>query len=43
MVLCNLSATGLALMISALCKHTDLSVTVLPMALEMCRLLVDFF
>jgi ATP-binding cassette subfamily G (WHITE) protein 2 len=43
MSLCSLSATSLALMISALCKTTDMSVTVLPMALEVSRLFGGFF
>lgn len=43
MILCSLSATSLALMISALCKTTDMSVTVLPMALEVSRLFGGFF
>jgi ABC-type multidrug transport system ATPase subunit len=43
MILCSLSATSLALMISALCKTTDLSVTILPMVLECARLFGGFF
>ena len=43
MCLCSLAATSLALMISALCKTTAMSVTVLPMALEVCRLFGGFF
>uniref|UniRef100_A0A914P1B6 ABC-2 type transporter transmembrane domain-containing protein n=1 Tax=Panagrolaimus davidi TaxID=227884 RepID=A0A914P1B6_9BILA len=43
MILCSISATSLALMISALCRTTDLSVTVLPMALEVFRLFGGFF
>ena len=43
MTLCSLAATSLALMISALCKTTDMSVTVLPMALEVSRLFGGFF
>uniref|UniRef100_A0A914P039 ABC transporter domain-containing protein n=1 Tax=Panagrolaimus davidi TaxID=227884 RepID=A0A914P039_9BILA len=43
MILCSVSATSLALMISALCRTTDLSVTVLPMALEVFRLFGGFF
>ncbi|CAF0962951.1 unnamed protein product [Didymodactylos carnosus] len=43
MVLCSMAATSLALMISALCKTTDLSVAVLPMALEVSRLFGGFF
>ncbi len=34
MFLCSLAATSLALMVSAICKTTDMSVTVLPLALE---------
>lgn len=43
MTLCSLTATSIALMISALCKTTIMSVTVLPMALELCRLFGGFF
>lgn len=43
MVLCTLSATSLALMVSALCRTTDLSVTVLPLVLELARLFGAFF
>ena len=43
MILCSISATSLALMVSALCKTTDLSVTVLPMVLEVARLFGSFF
>lgn len=43
MVLCQLAATSLALMVSAVCRTTDLSVTVLPMALEINRLYGGFF
>lgn len=43
MILSNLSATSLALMISALCKTTELSVTVLPMVLELARLFGAYF
>jgi len=43
MILCNIAAGALALMIAALCRTTDLSVTVLPMALEVCRLFGGFF
>ncbi|CAF4219034.1 unnamed protein product, partial [Rotaria sp. Silwood2] len=42
-ILCSFAATSLALMISALCKTTDMSVTVLPMALEVTRLFGGFF
>jgi len=43
MILCNLCATGLALMVSAICKTTDMSVTVLPLALEVSRLFGGFY
>eukprot|EP00953_Heterococcus_sp_UTEX-ZZ885_P028758 15330-Heterococcus_DN1.PRE.2 len=43
MTLTSLAATSLALMISAFCRTTDLSVTVLPMALEVSRLFGGFF
>lgn len=43
MLLCSLAATSLALMISAICKTTDMSVTVLPLALEVTRLFGGFF
>lgn len=43
MILCNFSACSLALLVSAVCKTTDLSVTVLPMVLEICRLFGGFF
>lgn len=43
MVLTQLAATSLALMVSAICRTTDLSVTVLPMALEVNRLFGGFF
>ena len=43
MLLCSLAATSLALMVSALCKTTDMSVTVLPLALEITRLFGGFF
>jgi len=43
MVLCSMAATSLALMISALCRTTTFAVTVLPMALEICRLFGGFF
>ncbi|KAI8477255.1 MAG: P-loop containing nucleoside triphosphate hydrolase protein [Monoraphidium minutum] len=41
--LCSLSATSLALCVGAWCRTTDMSVTVLPMALEICRLFGGFF
>jgi hypothetical protein len=34
MILCSLAATSMALAVSAICRTTDLSVTVLPMLLE---------
>ncbi|CAF1270390.1 unnamed protein product [Rotaria sordida] len=43
MLLCSLAATSLALLISAICKTTDMSVTVLPLALEVSRLFGGFF
>lgn len=42
-ILCNLAATSLALMVSAICKTTDLATTVLPMVLEICRLFGGFY
>ncbi|CAF3756084.1 unnamed protein product [Rotaria sordida] len=42
-ILCSFAATSLALMISALCRTTAMSVTVLPMALEVTRLFGGFF
>ena len=43
MIFCSLSATSLALMVSALCKTTDFAVTVLPLTLEIGRLFGGFF
>lgn len=43
MLLCSVASTSLALMVSALCKTTELSVTVLPLALEVTRLFGGFF
>ncbi|GAX83957.1 hypothetical protein CEUSTIGMA_g11381.t1 [Chlamydomonas eustigma] len=43
MILCSLAATSLALAVSALCRTVDMSVTVLPMILELCRLFGGFF
>lgn len=43
MCLCCIASTSLALMVSALCKTTDLSVTVLPLVLEAARLFGGFF
>ena len=42
-ILCSVTSTSLALMISALCRTTALSVTVLPMVLEVTRLFGGFF
>jgi len=42
-ILCSIGSTSLALMISALCRTTDMSVTVLPMVLEVTRLFGGFF
>lgn len=43
MVLCSLSATSIALFISAVCRTTTLAVSVLPMALEVARLFGGYF
>jgi hypothetical protein len=43
MLLCSIAATSLALLVSAICKTTDMSVTVLPLALEITRLFGGFF
>lgn len=43
MLLCSLASTSLALLVSAVCKTTDMSVTVLPLALEVSRLFGGFF
>ena len=43
MVLCTISATSLALMISTICRTTNLAVNILPMALEIARLFGAFF
>ena len=43
MILCSLTATSLALMISALCRTTHMSVTILPMVFEVIRLFGGFF
>jgi ATP-binding cassette subfamily G (WHITE) protein 2 len=43
MIFCNLAATSLALMISAICRTTNLSVNILPIALEIARLFGGFF
>ena len=43
MILCSLSATSLALMVSALSRTIDLSVTILPLVLEISRLFGGFF
>jgi hypothetical protein len=42
MILCSFASRSLALMISALCKTTQTSVTVLPMLLEVTRLFGGF-
>jgi ATP-binding cassette subfamily G (WHITE) protein 2 len=42
-VLGSITSTSMALMISALCRTTSLSVTVLPMVLEVTRLFGGFF
>ena len=41
--LCSITSTSLALMVSALCRTTTMSVTVLPMVLEVARLFGGFF
>jgi len=43
MILCSLSATSIALFISAVCRTTTLAVSVLPMALEIARLFGGYF
>ena len=43
MLLCSIASTSVALMVSALCRTTDMSVTVLPMVLEVSRLFGGFF
>jgi len=43
MVMTSLSATSLALMVSTLAKTTDMSVTILPLILEITRLFGGFF
>lgn len=43
MILCSTAATSLALMVSALARTTDMSVTVLPLMLEISRLFGGFF
>jgi len=43
MILCNFAAVSLALVISAIGRTTDVAVTVLPLALEISRLLGGFF
>jgi hypothetical protein len=43
LVLGSMAAVSLALMISALARSTDMSVTILPMALEVARLFGGFF
>jgi ATP-binding cassette, subfamily G (WHITE), member 2 len=41
-ILCSVTSTSLALMVSALCQTTALSVTVLPIVLEVTRLFGGF-
>ncbi len=43
MILCSTAATSLALMVSALARTTDMSVTILPLMLEVSRLFGGFF
>lgn len=43
MILCSLTATSIALFISAVCRTTTMAVSVLPMALEVARLFGGFF
>jgi len=43
MLLCSVASTSVALMVSALCQTSDMSVTVLPMVLEVTRLFSGFF
>jgi ATP-binding cassette subfamily G (WHITE) protein 2 len=43
MELCSLTATSLALMISTFCRTVTLSITILPLILEICRLYGGFF
>lgn len=43
MFLCANAATSLALLVSAFGRTTDMSVAILPMALELCRLFGSFF
>lgn len=43
MVLCSLTATSIALFISAVCRTTTLAVSVLPLALEISRLFGGYF
>ncbi|KAL6746463.1 P-loop containing nucleoside triphosphate hydrolase protein [Haematococcus lacustris] len=43
MILCSLASTSLALAVSAWARTTDMAVTILPMALEVCRLFGGFF
>ena len=43
MIMTSMAATSLALMVSALARTTTLSVTILPMVLEVCRLFGGFF
>eukprot|EP01113_Clastostelium_recurvatum_P040178 TRINITY_DN6221_c1_g2_i1.p1 TRINITY_DN6221_c1_g2~~TRINITY_DN6221_c1_g2_i1.p1 ORF type:complete len:672 (-),score=98.76 TRINITY_DN6221_c1_g2_i1:16-2031(-) len=43
MILCSLTATSVALFISAVCRTTTLAVSILPVALEIARLFGGFF
>ncbi len=43
MELCALAATSLALMVSTLCRTVTLSVTLLPIILEVCRLFGGYY
>lgn len=43
MALCNTAATSMALMVSTWCRTVDLSVSVLPMIVEISRLMGGFF
>ncbi|KAJ3207202.1 hypothetical protein HDU67_007611 [Dinochytrium kinnereticum] len=43
MILCSTAANSVALLISAICRTTTLSITVLPMVLEVARLFGGFF
>ncbi|KAJ3095315.1 hypothetical protein HDU97_007044 [Phlyctochytrium planicorne] len=43
MILCATAANSVALLVSAICRTTTLSITVLPMVLELARLFGGFF